>query len=121
VDTHGTVVGDDEEALGGLGVPMLWRNGAALRLSSNPGTAYAIGEDGTIAGELEPESANASGFVADAHEFKPQAHALDTLIANRRGLHVQRAVGVDDAGDILAYVIRPDGTDEFALLTPRRT
>jgi len=83
VDAHGTAVGDDEAKLTGPGFPMFWRAGIASRLSTSQGTGYAIGEDGTVAGVLEPDEAGASAFVANAHEFIPQAHPLDALIANR--------------------------------------
>jgi hypothetical protein len=134
VDSRGDAVGDDEAGLPDiarrtplytLGQPVLWRDRAMLALSSEYGAAYAIAEDGTIAGTMRParEDWGYEGFFADARDGAPHARPIDPLVANLGGLHVLAAFGASGNGRILALVIRKNdwrGERKLGVLVPVR-
>ncbi len=130
IDSHGEAVGDDEPSapdVGALelhspGFPVLWRLGDTIPFSEGiRGAAYAISESGVIVGTFSAgptRNALLSGFVASAGDRKPRAQALDDLVRNIGGRHIEAGLGVADDGRILAFVTEKDQKRELAVLLP---
>lgn len=132
IDSQGEAVGDNEPSVpsGGTlelhspGFPVLWRSGRELALSEDRGAAYAISDDGVIVGTFSTAAiprSPLSGFVASAREGKPRARALDGLVQNLAGWHVEAALGVADDGQILVFVNSMHQKRALAVLTPQTT
>jgi hypothetical protein len=139
VDSRGEVVGDDQAELESpdyQGRPVLWRDGKAVFLSTERGTAYAIADSGVIVGTTtkgrwngchENNSGLSSAFTANARDARPRAQPIDPLVRNLGLLHVESAFGVAEDGRILACVEDPaiDSRPQYerkrrlAILVPR--
>jgi hypothetical protein len=115
VDAHDRVVGDDEASLGAEGRPTLWAGSRAVQLDKRGGSAFAIGDDGTVVGEV-----SGKGFVSDANHPERGVTLLDSMLRDRSWA-VTAAYGVDKYGSILAYASRPGGRTQVVLLTKHRT
>ena len=113
VNAGGEIVGDDETVFGKPGRPVLWRNGKTVLLDRRFGSAYAIGDDGVIVGQIGD-----SAFVADARSARLAVTLLDARVSDRRW-HLIAAYGRDDRGRILALGRISGGAPYVVVLSPR--
>jgi hypothetical protein len=125
VDANGDVVGSDRPLEGRLrttdwrpsysncddmGHPMLWRDNAAVQLSSLSGSALAI-RDGTIVGTI-----GGRAFLSHADESARKLHYLDDLVAGH--WIFTNAFAIDGRGRILALGQRRDTPSGLVILEP---
>ena len=113
VNAEGAAVGDDRATIDGMtirnqmpgpigGVPVLWKAGTKTQLATRTGTAYAVGDDGTVVGTF----ADGRGFIVR----DGVRHELDATIV--RGLRRRRITGafaVNARGRILVTTVGADG------------
>jgi hypothetical protein len=96
VNASHDAVGEDEEALGKAGVPVLWRGGRAIPLSFAKGSALAIGDDGTIVGQVGDD-----GFLIRGDDAAKTVVKVDSLLAQREW-HVSAVYAIAATGRLLA-------------------
>ncbi len=109
VNRSGVAVGDDRASVYQPGRPTMWTARGPVALSQRGGTAFAVADDGTIAGTF----ADGGGFVVRGGELQP----LDPAVV--RGAYVAGAFGINGRGRILVET-SGDGGRGLAVLDPAR-
>jgi hypothetical protein len=91
---------------------LLWRENAAVQLSSLPGSALAI-RDGTIVGTV-----GGRAFLSHADESGRKLHYVDDLVAG--DWKITNAFTIDGRGRILAIGKRSGSPERLLILNPIR-
>lgn len=112
VNARGDAVGDDDPVLAGEGTPTLWRDGRAIRLSRASGSAYAIGDDGTIVGEVHD-----TAFLIRGADTARKLIRIDDLLA-KSAWHITAAYALAANGRIVAAGREGTGPLHLLLLEP---
>lgn len=127
VDANGDVVGSDRPLASPIrstdwrptysdcedkGHPMLWRENAAVQLSSLSGSALAI-RDGTIVGTV-----GGKAFLSLADTPVRKLHYLEDLVAGE--WKIANAIAIDGRGRILAIGERHGSSTSLLILSPIR-
>jgi len=111
VNSSNVVVGDDRHTIDGHGRPTLWAHGREISLSSTPGSAYAISDDGTVVGDVAT-----GAFISRFRDNRVKTILLDRLLADR-SWHVIHAYGLSSNRSIVAVASRRGGSAELVRLS----